>query len=409
MRDKTIGCDRVSEEVKTQYNNYVYPPPLKNLEAAPSQFGDPSLWDFVLWPEGRPHESLSILSAGCGTNQAAILAYNNPNCNVVGIDLSTSSLEHEKGLQEKYNLQNLDLRQCNILDVSSLKKKFDLIVCTGVLHHMAEPRTGLKCLAEVLNPDGAMALMLYATARRLGLYLLQDAFKRLGLRQDPSGIETVKKVLEALPNYHYANWFLAGTSDHKHDSGIVDAFLHVQDKSYSVPDLMDLLASCDLQFNAWADNGIYFHDQYQFFTQELRESIDRLPYRDAWAIVESLALPSNRHLFMASKHPPFIPDFENEAFKRYVPLAYPRIETIRQPSSYPHVDAQVRRGRFMFKMHPAAHVFLKLSDGLKTVSEILQDQSFAEMAETERWLFARSVCRSLWRGGHMFLGPKAKC
>ena len=51
---------------------------------------------------------------------------------------------------------------------------FDQIVCTGVLHHLADPDVGLSALRSVLKPDGAMQLMVYAPYGRTGIYMLQD-------------------------------------------------------------------------------------------------------------------------------------------------------------------------------------------------------------------------------------------
>ena len=58
---------------------------------------------------------------------------------------------------------------------------FDQIVCTGVLHHLADPDAGLRALRSVLKPDGAMHLMVYAPYGRTGIYMLQDFCRRLAI------------------------------------------------------------------------------------------------------------------------------------------------------------------------------------------------------------------------------------
>ncbi len=63
----------------------------------------------------------------------------------------------------------------------ALERRFDLIVCTGVLHHLADPDAGLRALRSVLKPDGAMYLMVYAPYGRTGVYMLQDYCRRLGI------------------------------------------------------------------------------------------------------------------------------------------------------------------------------------------------------------------------------------
>jgi len=90
---------------------------------------------------------MDILVVGCGTNQAPTLAYTNPQARVVGIDISQESLDHRRFLKHKHGSDNLELFLLPIEDVSALGRDFDLIVSSGVLHHMAAPQTGMDALA----------------------------------------------------------------------------------------------------------------------------------------------------------------------------------------------------------------------------------------------------------------------
>ena len=86
-------------------------------------------------------------------------------------------------LKRKYNLNNLQVRQLPIERVGDLNVSFDQIICTGVLHHLAEPDAGLSALRGVLNPDGgAMHLMVYAPYGRTGIYMLQEFCRRIGVQ-----------------------------------------------------------------------------------------------------------------------------------------------------------------------------------------------------------------------------------
>src|SRR5690349_6090535 len=140
----------VSSLVAKQYEAFAYPEPFADLKAEIAkgyyQVGEPSLYGPVLWPRGRPQGPLKILVAGCGTIQAAYVAYLNPNEEVVGIDLSEASLAHERFLQDRHGLANLKLFRGNLLEVATLRERFDVIICTGVLHHMADPATGMAAL-----------------------------------------------------------------------------------------------------------------------------------------------------------------------------------------------------------------------------------------------------------------------
>jgi 2-polyprenyl-3-methyl-5-hydroxy-6-metoxy-1,4-benzoquinol methylase len=54
----------------------------------------------------------------------------------VAIDISQSSLDHQQYLKDKYGLRNLELHLLPIEELSMLETGFDLVVSTGVLHHM---------------------------------------------------------------------------------------------------------------------------------------------------------------------------------------------------------------------------------------------------------------------------------
>src|SRR4051812_43529998 len=90
--------------------------------------GDPALFRRKLWPKRVEPDSLDILIAGCGTNQAAHYAFTNPDSRVVGIDVSETSLEHEKYLKQKHDLHNLELHRLSLERAASLEMTFDLIV-----------------------------------------------------------------------------------------------------------------------------------------------------------------------------------------------------------------------------------------------------------------------------------------
>ena len=93
-----------------------------------------------------------------------------PEAQVTGIDFSATSVRHTEELKRKYNLDNLQVRQLPIERAGELETSFDQIVCTGVLHHLADPDAGLRALRDVLKPDGAMHLMVYAPYGRTGIY-----------------------------------------------------------------------------------------------------------------------------------------------------------------------------------------------------------------------------------------------
>ena len=198
---------------------------------------DPSLFRRKLWPRKIEPENLSILIAGCGANQAAHYAFTNRNSEVLGIDVSDSSLGHEAHLKQKHGLGNLELLQMSLGEIGSLGRTFDLIICTGVLHHLPDPDAGLRCLRDVLKPHGVISLMLYGSFPRVGVYMLQEVFRQLGLKQDAEGIGIVKRAIDVLPRWHHLNVYRQTAPDLGYNSGLVDTFLHPADRAFTVPEI----------------------------------------------------------------------------------------------------------------------------------------------------------------------------
>ena len=77
-----------------------------------------------------------------------------PEARITAIDISKTSLRHTGTLQRKYDLENLELLQLPIERVQELGRSFDLIVCTGVLHHLSDPDAGLECPPRGSKPPG---------------------------------------------------------------------------------------------------------------------------------------------------------------------------------------------------------------------------------------------------------------
>ena len=295
----------VSSELEELYNKWIYPDPVYNLEEKINQgwfdFGDPSLvWD-LYWPTKEPHP-ISILIAGCGTHQAAYYAYKNPTCSVVAIDISENSLKHHQFLKDKYNLENLQLEKRSILELESSQDRFDLIVSTGVLHHLEDPDLGLRNLKSVLKQDGRLNIMLYGKYPRVGVYMMQEVFKILGLGVGNPDLPFVKSTLMKLPNWHFAKEYSSKAGDLDNDAGLVDTFLNPVDRSYSVEDVFTFIKTADLEFVDWNDRLHYSLDALVGQDHEFKSKIVGLSDIEKYKLTELLSLQLATHRFILSHH-----------------------------------------------------------------------------------------------------------
>jgi len=400
--------DTITEAVRKQYEAYSYPPPIEDAESFLRKWGpltcDPKFAGIQLWPEGRPRQDLRILCAGCGSSQAPLIALNNPDCTVLGIDLSETSLGHSKRLRDRHRLANLELRQMSLLDVAALNRSFDLILCTGVLHHLPDPDAGLKALADVLDPSGSMAIMLYGKAGRAGIYLVQDILRRLGAGPNAEGLGMARELLKFIPPHHY----LISTTgklpnDLADDAGIVDMLLHPQDRAYSVPEIMAFVEAAGLIFSGWSDNALYCADR--FLSGEMLERVLALPAAEQWAVIDNLTVLNDRHDFFLRKPQSagFLMRFDTDECLSYVPHVRSGTRLAGDINSLVLTRTSLQ-GEVVIPISRSEALLLERADGKKSISEILSHPVFAGFEPGQRNSFARAVCGRMWRSGHVLFG-----
>ncbi|MGO9383537.1 MAG: class I SAM-dependent methyltransferase [Mycobacterium sp.] len=352
----------------------------------------------MLWPDREYQPDLDILIAGCGTNQAAVFAYKNPGAKVVGVDISQPSLDHQRYLKDKHGLWNLELHLLPIEELPTLGLDFDLIVSTGVLHHMADPSAGMKALAGCLRKDGAIGLTLYAKYGRTGVELLQSIFRDMGLRQDEASLQIVKDAISLLPVEHPLQTYFRAEGDWElqYDAAVVDTFLHGRDRSYDVDDCLDLVTSAGLEFQGWLINSPYYpHDWFSPGTEPYRVLSD-LSERKLWSVMERLHIFGACHFFMACgpERPKesYTIDFSTPAFLDYVPM-------MRLQCGLNGTDVVKPGGRM--GLNSAQLPFVQHVDGRRTIREIAEsvaqsgESARASAADLEQ--FGRKLFQSLWR------------
>lgn len=379
----------VSKLVAQLYKGHPYPPPVKDLGEAIAQggyqVGDPTLWAPMLWPEGRPQRRLSVLVAGCGTHQAAWFAFTNRDCDVTGVDISEASLAHQRYLQDHHDLKNLRLFNGDLRDVAKIGATFDLVVCTGVLHHMADPDEGMRALAGALADDGVFVGMVYAAMRRTGVYMMQDLFRKLQLGADANGIAVARRMLASLPPWHFANFYINGSQELQNDTGFVDTFLHPQDRAYTVPQVLALVEDNGLHFQGWFENALYYPEAQSLPTDVLAR-LAKLPVRDQWAAIELMLQWAYWHFFFARKQARQAISFASGDWKNYAPERNPAVQRAG-PSQFTRLGQPIE----LAANEIAPFVAI---DGKKTIGAI---------GAHTRGLFER-----LWKQGHVMISaPQA--
>ena len=285
------------QAVASHYEQFPYPPVdnmNNNPQEIPTFFGT-SLFElnYFLWGGRRKftETGLNILIAGGGTSQmSAVVAHMLQEHHVPGmvvhLDLSLNSIalarEHAVGLGVEHLVAFV---QGSLLNVSTYQpvmqhapKGFDLIISTGVLHHLKNPSLGLISLRNALANGGGMFLMVYGTYGRAGVYHIQEALRTLapsdGSMTEQQRVKVAKDLVRMLPHDHpllVQQQHLVeqirknqkdptleiGDLDIDTDSGIYDLLLHSQDTSYTVASLVELAESAGVEIVDFVPSAKY--------------------------------------------------------------------------------------------------------------------------------------------------------
>jgi SAM-dependent methyltransferase len=324
-----------SDAIEAFYTSHPYPPPVTNLDRARDEWQDVNRHRaeyYLLWANRPYRADLDILVAGCGTWQAAKYAICRPTSRIVGIDVSATSIACTDELRRQYGLQNLEIRQLPLEDAGRLDRRFDLIVCTGVLHHLVDPDAGLQALRSVLTHDGAMHLMVYASYGRIGAHLLQQYCRTLGIGTSESEIHDLVVTLQALPQTHPLVTLFRGSRDARNADALADALLNPRDRSYSVTQLLDLLDRNGLSFGRWYRQAPYLPACGAIASTPHADRLSALTQREQYAAMELWRGTMTSH--SAIVHPSDAAhatiQFDDDEWRRYVPVRLPWTQLVRE-------------------------------------------------------------------------------
>ena len=229
----------VSQTVRAQYEEHPYPRwrHVTPMPTAGSIFG---------W---RIPEGVEVLFAGCGTGHHAIHAGQRygPTAKVLAVDLSRASLAYALRKTRAAGIGNMTYAQADLLELGGIGRTFDVIECSGVLHHLADPFEGARVLSALLRPGGVMKIALYSAIARVKL----GPAKALAKQYGPDTIRELRQAIIAAPDGDPVKAAM-GTTDFYSTSSLRDLIMHVQEHEMAVADLQRMVDENGLAFTAFA-------------------------------------------------------------------------------------------------------------------------------------------------------------
>ncbi len=240
--------DAVSLKVREQYEGFPYP--VWNELPAHMLFQECFMRDLA------QRGGAAALVAGCGTGREAVwLARSLPHASVLAVDLSRASLAYAAAKSAAFGTENVTFAQADILRLGALDKKFDLISCGGVLHHMADPLAGWRVLAGLLKEGGLMRIALYSESARRDIVTAIRVIREKGYPATADGIRRFRRdAKDILPRATLLK--LAQFDDYYYMPMCRDLLFHVQEHRFDIPKIAAALDTLGLEFMQMADEKI---------------------------------------------------------------------------------------------------------------------------------------------------------
>ncbi len=249
---KKLGSinDEISQKVQSQYEENPYP------RWRYAHYSDSEKISIVqgINNEINPNyisqtlgnEKLKVLVAGCGTGNQILHTQNYKNAQVTAIDLSLPSLAYAQRKINELRIDNVELIQMDILEVSLLKEQFDIILCSGVLHHMDDPSKGLKTLLGILKNNGFLKLGLYSEQSRQDIVKARNYISTKKLQTNEDNIRDFRQKIISGELSELKSFKSIG--DFYSLSEFRDLCFHAQEHRFTINQLQETLKSNELEF-----------------------------------------------------------------------------------------------------------------------------------------------------------------
>ncbi|HEX4955001.1 MAG TPA: TauD/TfdA family dioxygenase [Thermoanaerobaculia bacterium] len=264
-------------------------------------FLNQALGDFQ---HGRIPRGARIWVAGCGTNQAVFTALRFPQCEVLGSDLSVSSLAIAAETAKSLGVGNLELRNESLNEVP-YESRFDYVLSTGVIHHNSDPALTLARLRRALKPSGILELMVYnsfhwllpATVERVLALLAGGA----GAGSLDAQMELARRLVEGYRPKGLLRGFLTELKGAE-PAQVADVLLQPVAHSYTVESLRSLVGQCGLELLTPTVNQFDLAAGRHLWEPELEaaglgEAFEALPDEDRWLVANLLLLEASPMLW----------------------------------------------------------------------------------------------------------------
>ena len=123
---------------------------------------------------------IRVIEVGSGTSQLSIALASGTNNQLVAFDPTLESLRLGSEFSMKFGVSNCIFVNGDLFSNPFMKEYFDIVWCSGVLHHTENPKKGFNIITTWLKPEGYVIVGLYNIYGRFRTVFRQKLFQLLG-------------------------------------------------------------------------------------------------------------------------------------------------------------------------------------------------------------------------------------
>lgn len=251
-----LPSDERTETVRDFYTETPFPnypprasPSWLRERAGRSEFA--RLLDAAIAPDAR------IVEIGCGTGQMSLYLARADRL-VIGADLTRASLLLAADAARRFGIENASFVEMDLAQPALRPGAFDLVYCSGVLHHTPDPRASFARIVELARPGGMIVLGLYNAVARMPLRLRRVVARLSGYRWIPFDPVLRDRVLEPERRAAWLRDQYRHPEEHRHTLSEVRRWFAENDVAFlrSYPPILEEESEADGLFAPEEDSWI---------------------------------------------------------------------------------------------------------------------------------------------------------
>jgi SAM-dependent methyltransferase len=258
-------------------------------------------------PGGRPRR---LIDVGCGTGETTLaLARHFPEAEITGIDIAGSSLRIAAAGAAAAGARNVRFARASLLGNLTPLGVHDVVLCTGVLHHIRSRERAFGNLVGMVAHGGHLALWVYGRHGRAP-HVLNQAFLRTITqgRSASHAAEIVRAFLDALgPRYAIDTGFYTPRGSGRegltwlraHPAWIEDQMAPAFERAVALGEVLDLFERHGVLLEEWL--GVSTRVEDYTTDPRLIEAFGRLSHRQRLEALDLLLKPSYYFLIGARR------------------------------------------------------------------------------------------------------------